>query len=109
MVSGRHTDKFKETGLTPAAALKVKCPIVLECPVNIECRIRKTIPLGSHTLFLAEVAAVQVTEALLDAKGKLRLEKGGLLSYALGQYFVLGRVIGHFGYSIRKKKSRLKP
>lgn len=107
MVSGRHIDKFKEARLTPASALKVHCPIVLECPVNIECRIQKTIPLGSHTLFLAEVIAVQVTESLLDAKGKLRLEKGGLLAYALGQYFALGRVIGRFGYSIRKKKARL--
>jgi hypothetical protein len=47
---------------------------------------------------------VQVTESLIDAKGKLRLEKGGLVAYALGQYFSLGRVIGRFGYSVRKKK-----
>ena len=108
MVSGRTTDKFKRTRLTPAKALKIHCPIVLECPMNIECRIDKSVPLGSHTLFIAEVVAVQVTDALIDGKGKLRLEKGKLLAYALGQYFTLGRVIGRFGYSIRKKKKRSK-
>jgi flavin reductase (DIM6/NTAB) family NADH-FMN oxidoreductase RutF len=103
MVSGRNIDKFEGARLTPAPALKVKCPIVLECPLNIECRISNAVALGSHTLFLAEVIAVQVTESLLDAKGKLRLEKEGLLT--LGQYFALGRVTGRFGYSIRKKKA----
>ncbi len=108
MVSGRKIDKFQQTNLTPSTALKINTPIILECPVNIECRVRKTIDLGSHTLFLAEVVAVQVTESLLDSKGKLHLEKGGLLAYALGQYFVLGRTIGRFGYSVRKKRSRKK-
>ncbi len=108
MVSGRDIDKFEQTRLTPSAALNIKCPIILECPINIECRVRKTIDLGSHTLFLSEVVAVQVTESLLDSKGKLRLEKGGLLAYALGQYFALGRTIGRFGYSVRKKRSRKK-
>ena len=77
VVSGRSEDKFAGAGLTPAPALKVGCPIVLECPLNIECRVRKSLKLGSHTLFVAEVVAVQVTAALIDAKGRLRLEKGG--------------------------------
>ncbi|RPJ75823.1 MAG: flavin reductase family protein, partial [Desulfobacteraceae bacterium] len=84
MVSGRTADKFAETGLTPAAALTVGCPIVRECPVNIECRVRRTLDLGSHSLFLAEVLAVQVDAGLVDAKGRLRLDKAGLLAFAHG-------------------------
>ena len=61
VVSGRSVDKFAGAGLTPAPALKVGCPIVLECPLNIECRVRKSLKLGSHTLFVAEVVAVQVS------------------------------------------------
>ena len=61
VVSGRDADKFAATGLTPAPALKLGCPIVAECPLNIECRVRRTMELGSHTLFLAEVVAVQVS------------------------------------------------
>jgi flavin reductase (DIM6/NTAB) family NADH-FMN oxidoreductase RutF len=102
MVSGRRFDKFAKTGLTPAPALGVKCPIVAECPINIECRVEKTLELGSHTLFLAEVAAVQVSAALVDPKGKLRLDKAGLLAFAHGEYFALGPSLGRFGFSVRK-------
>jgi flavin reductase (DIM6/NTAB) family NADH-FMN oxidoreductase RutF len=102
-VSGRDVDKFAETGLTPAKALKVRCPIITECLLNIECRVQKTLKLGSHTMFLAEVVAVQVSSTLLDTKGRLRVEKGGLLAFAHGQYFELGRCLGHFGFSVRKR------
>jgi Conserved protein/domain typically associated with flavoprotein oxygenases, DIM6/NTAB family len=102
MVSGRNVDKFADTGLTPAKALKVQCPIITECLLNIECRVQKFLKLGSHTMFVAEVVAVQVSSTLLDTKGRLRLEKGGLLAFAHGQYFELGRCLGHFGFSVRK-------
>jgi flavin reductase (DIM6/NTAB) family NADH-FMN oxidoreductase RutF len=106
MKSGRHVDKFAETGLTPGPALKVQCPIVQECPINIECKVQQTLNLGSHTLFLAEVVAVQISSTLLDAKGKLRLEKAGLLAFAVGQYFALGRSLGRFGFSVKKSKKK---
>ncbi len=106
VVSGRDADKFAESRLTPAPALKVGCPIVLECPLNIECRVRQEMELGSHTLFLAEVAAVQVSASLIDGRGRLCLEKGGLLAFAHGQYYALGRCIGRFGWSVRKRTRR---
>jgi flavin reductase (DIM6/NTAB) family NADH-FMN oxidoreductase RutF len=106
MKSGRNVDKFAETGLTPAQALKVRCPIVRECPINIECKVKQSLNLGSHTLFLAEVLAVQVSSNLLDAKGKLRLEKAGLFAFAVGQYFALGRSLGRFGFSVKKSKKK---
>lgn len=102
-VSGHDVDKFAKTGLTPAKALKVRCPIVTECLLNVECRVRKSLELGSHTMFVAEVVAVQVSSILLDKKGRLRVEKGGLLTFAHGQYFELGRYLGHFGFSVRKR------
>ncbi len=104
VASGRTVDKFAETGLTAAPALKVGCPIVLECPVNIECRVRKTLELGSHTLFVAEVVAVQVAGELVDQRGKLHLEKAGLLAFAHGEYFALGKRLGGFGFSVRKRR-----
>jgi len=60
--------------------------------------------LGSHVLFIAEVVAVQVSENLIDANGKLRLDKAGLITYVHGAYFSLGQYLGHFGFSVRKKK-----
>jgi flavin reductase (DIM6/NTAB) family NADH-FMN oxidoreductase RutF len=103
VVSGRDHDKFEKTGLTPAPALKTECPIVLECPVNIECKVVQTLELGSHVMFIAEVVAVQVSENLIDAKGKLLLEKAGLITYVHGAYHALGDYLGHFGFSVRKK------
>jgi len=77
----------------------------VESPVNIECRVKKTIPLGSHDLFLAEIVAVNVDEALIDPKGRLRLDRAGLVCYNHGEYFaLLGRALGYFGYSVRKRK-----
>jgi flavin reductase (DIM6/NTAB) family NADH-FMN oxidoreductase RutF len=109
MVSGAKVDKFAETGLTSGPSLEVGCPIVLECPINIECRVRQTLQLGSHDLFLAEVVAVQVSSHLIDEKGKFRLDQAGLLAYGLGHYYPLGRAIDHFGFSIRKKKRSAGP
>jgi flavin reductase (DIM6/NTAB) family NADH-FMN oxidoreductase RutF len=108
VVSGRDHDKFEKTGLTPAPSLHVRCPIVQECPVNIECKVTQTLKLGSHVLFIAEVVAVQVSENLLDAKGKLLLEEAGLIAYVHGAYHALGATLGHFGFSVRKKKPAAK-
>ena len=105
VVSGRSGDKFAGAGLTPAPALKVHPPIVLECPLNIECRVRQSLELGSHTMFVAEVVAVQVTAELMDGKGQFRPDRCGLLAFANGQYFTLGRRIGRFGFSVRKRRA----
>jgi len=103
MVSGRQMDKFEKSGLTPAPALEVACPIILECPVNIECKVQHELALGSHTMFVAEVLAVQVSSDMIDDKGKFRLDKAALLAYGLGHYYALGEQIDHFGFSIRKR------
>lgn len=101
--SGREVDKFKELNLTPLNASGVNAPLLAESPVNIECKVKKIIPLGSHDLFLAEVGAVNVEENLIDAEGKLQLEKADLIVYSHGHYYSLKEALGHFGYSIRKK------
>ena len=103
VVSGRDHDKFKERSLTSLPGSQVAAPLVAECPLGLECRVTQAIALGSHTLFLAEILAVQVSEELLDRSGRMQLEKAGLLAYAHGHYYELGRCLGHFGYSVRRK------
>lgn len=103
VVSGRDHDKFKERSLTPLPGSQVAAPLVAECLLGLECRVTQAIELGSHTLFLAEILAVQVSEELLDRSGRMQLEKAGLLAYAHGHYYELGRCLGHFGYSVRRK------
>lgn len=104
--SGRDCDKFRETGLTPIPAARVAAPIVAESPVNIECRVRQVIPLGSHDMFLAEVVHVQVDAALIDpSTGRFCLERACPIVYSHGEYFALGEALGHFGWSVRKRKT----
>ncbi len=106
VVSGRDVDKFAETGFTPIAVQGVSCPAVAECPVNISCKVVDSKLLGSHEMFLARIEAVTVSSALIDRTGKFRIEKTDALAYAHGTYFSLGKVLGTFGYSVRKKKPR---
>ena len=101
--SGADTDKFAACKLTPEAASQVGAPLIKESPVNIECRVKQVIPLGSHDMFLAQIVAVNVDEALVDQSGKLHLDKSGLVAYSHGEYFALGEKLGTFGYSVRKK------
>ena len=102
--SGRDVDKFAAMGLHAAPASKVGCPLLAESPVSLECKVFQCLELGSHDLFLADVVAVDVDEALLDSAGKLHLERAGLLAYAHGDYYALGKQLGKFGWSVRKKK-----
>ena len=106
--SGRDVNKFEAMGLTALPASQVGCPLVGESPVNLECKVFQQIPLGTHDLFLADVVAVNVSENLLDAAGKLHLERAGLLAYAHGQYYSLGEELGTFGWSVRKKQPPIK-
>ncbi len=102
--SGRTVDKFKAVKLTAEPASVVAVPLIAESPVNIECRVDRVIPLGSHDMFLARVVAVNVDERLIDAKGKLCLDRAGLACYNHGDYCGLGRPMGYFGYSVRRRK-----
>lgn len=101
--SGRDNDKFAQMQLTPEPASTVGCPMLLESPVSLECRVTDLLELGSHHMFLADIVAVNVEESLLDATGKLRLDRCNLLAFAHGDYYGLGERLGSFGYSVRKK------
>lgn len=104
--SGRGENKFETCRLTPTPAFKIAPPLIAECPLALECRVESVQKLGSHDMFIASIQAVAVEEALLDSAGRLQLEKAGLLAYAHGQYFELGKRVGSFGFSVRKKPPR---
>lgn len=102
--SGRDVDKFEEMRLTPLKASRVAAPLIGESPVNIECRVEQVLGLGSHHMFLASVLAVDVDESWMNEKGKLELNKAGLAVYSHGEYFALGKRLGTFGYSVKRRK-----
>ena len=92
--TGAKVDKFERCKLTRAVASEISCPIIEESPLTLECRVTDVIPMGSHDMFLADIVAVDVDESLLDEKGKLHLERAGLVAYAHGDYFELGKRLG---------------
>lgn len=100
--SGRDVDKFDFLGLTRQNASKVAAPMIGESPVNIECRVTQCLELGSHHMFLAEIAAVHASEAYLDEKGKFHLEYAEPVVYSHGAYCDLKQSLGTFGYSVKK-------
>ncbi len=101
--SGRDVDKFACLGLTKEKASQVEAPLLAESPVNIECRVTEQKALGSHDLFLAKVLCVHADEAYMDAAGRFDLARAKPIVYDHGSYYGLGRALGHFGYSVKKK------
>ena len=107
--SGRDVDKWKEMNLHQEQADTLEySPLILESPVNIECKVVEIKELGSHHMFLANVTAVHADEAYLNEQNKFELNNTGLLAYSHGEYLGLGKKLGTFGYSIRKKAKRNK-
>ncbi|MBQ8612238.1 MAG: flavin reductase family protein [Oscillospiraceae bacterium] len=103
--SGRDHQKFTEMGLTAEPCSLVNAPQIGECPITLECKVCQIIPMGSHDMFLADIVAVNVDDSLLDESGALHMERAGLVAYAHGQYFALGKSLGHFGFSVKKKST----
>ena len=102
--SGRDVDKAAETRLRYIPAEKMNtAPAVAGAPASLSCRVTRVIELGSHDMFLGEVAAVMVRKDLVDEKGGLHLEKAGLIAYSHGLYQRLGEVLGFYGWSVARK------
>ena len=103
--SGRDYDKFSEMKLTKEKASVVAAPMIGESPVNIECKVREVKEFGSHHMFLADVVAVHVDDQYMNENQKFELGMAELLTYSHGEYYDLGKQIGTFGYSVKKKKT----
>ena len=104
--SGRDVDKFKEMKLTKEKADFVKVPMIAESPVSIECKVRQVLELGSHHMFLADVLAVHADPQYMDEKKKFHLNDAKPLVYSHGEYLGIGKKLGTFGYSVKKKKKK---
>ena len=105
--SGRDENKWEAMGLTPMRTEHVKAPIIAESPLSICCRVRQVVELGSHDMFLADVVGIEADERYIDPEtGKFSLDKARPIVYSHGEYFSLGKMLGHFGWSVRKKKTK---
>jgi len=104
--SGRDIDKWKVMKIEQLPSKVVAAPSVKESPVCIECKVENILELGSHHMFIAKVVAVNVDGKYMDEKNKFDLTKAGMVVYNHGEYIGLSKVLGTFGYSVKKKKTR---
>ncbi|HZX44702.1 MAG TPA: flavin reductase family protein [Candidatus Nanoarchaeia archaeon] len=68
--SGRHIDKFKESGLTKEEADSIDCCRIREAAAYAECEVVNEIETGDHTLFIGKVLSSKV-----KTDGKRLLQK----------------------------------
>jgi flavin reductase (DIM6/NTAB) family NADH-FMN oxidoreductase RutF len=105
--SGSEFNKFREMNLTPLPSTKLKAPMIKESPVNIECIVREIKELGTHHMFISDVVAVNADEGLYNEEtGQFRLDASGMLCYLHGRYYLTGKHVGKFGFSVQKKKKK---
>lgn len=108
--SGKNTDKFKEMNLEIEPCSQVKAPMLKKAPVSLECKVIEVKSFGTHDMFMAEIVNVNIDDKYLEDDNRLALEKAGLLVFAHGHYYTMGRDLGAFGFSVDKtKENKTKP
>ncbi len=104
LVSGRNTDKFTASKLTPVRSELVDAPYVDEFPVIIECRLLHIFEIGLHTQFIGEVVDIKAEDSLLGEKGMPDILKMKPLIFDPGttSYYGIGGFVGK-AFSIGKE------
>jgi flavin reductase (DIM6/NTAB) family NADH-FMN oxidoreductase RutF len=107
--TGAKVDKWEKCGFTKVKSNEVMTPTIAESPLALECRVTEVIPMGSHDVFMADIVSVSCDEKIMDEKGRICLDRAGLLAYAHGEYFTLGERVGRFGFSTDKPGGKSDP
>lgn len=104
--SGRNEDKLTAKKLIAEPCTKISAPQIEQSRITLECKVFDVIPQGTHDIFLADILAVNIDKSLLDERGRLKIEQAGLMAYAHGTYFALGKKVGTFGFSCKQKRTK---
>lgn len=87
----KGVNEFEKAGFTMLKSDLVQPPRVAEAPVQFECVVNEVIPLGdSHgagNLILAEIKRIHISEAILDAEGKIDQQKIDLVARLGGDWY----------------------
>jgi len=103
IATGRTTDKFSSTGLTPVKSTIVNAPYIEEYPMILECRLLQTVEIGSHTQLIGEILDVKADQSVLTEDGMPDIEKVMPICFSPAKvgYFGLGKKLGK-AFSIGK-------
>lgn len=107
LVSGKNTDKFKNTGLTPVRSEVVDAPYVVEFPLVIECKVLQTLEIGLHTQFIGEIMDIKIEEEAINPEGRPMMERIAPFVFGAGirEYWSLDTIIGK-SFDIGKKYTK---
>jgi flavin reductase (DIM6/NTAB) family NADH-FMN oxidoreductase RutF len=110
IASGRDTDKWQTTGLTPERSELVDAPYVAEFPLVLECRLIHKLELGLHTRFIGEIVDVKAEESVLGKDRSIDIERMDAFFYISGNrtYYRLGPYLGKahsIGAGLQKKRT----
>ncbi|MBN1902675.1 flavin reductase, partial [Candidatus Sumerlaeota bacterium] len=104
LVSGRDTNKFKDTNLTPVKSNLVDAPYIKEFPLVLECNLLHAYEIGLHTMFVGEIKDVKADKSVLSEGDLIDMEKLKPIIYLPkdSNYYKTGEKIGK-GFSIGKE------
>ena len=104
--SGRNTDKFEETGLTPIKSMIVDAPYIEEFSMVLECNVIHFYEIGLHTQFIGEIKDVKVNEDVLTEDGDPDIAKIRPLIFCpnVGEYRSVGESVAKAFQAGREKK-----
>jgi flavin reductase (DIM6/NTAB) family NADH-FMN oxidoreductase RutF len=77
--SGRKVDKFKAFGLTPAAASRVKAPLIDECYASLECKVVDAKLVAKYCFFILEVLKAWIDTSRKDPRTIHHLGRGAFM------------------------------
>ena len=95
-VSGRDTEKFKVTGLTPVKSTLVEAPYIREFPLVAECRVIDIVEVGSHTMFIGEIMDIKSDSSILSKEDYPAIEKLNPFVFSPGasRFYGIGPTLG---------------
>ncbi|MCP4268504.1 MAG: flavin reductase family protein [Candidatus Brocadiaceae bacterium] len=104
IATGKNTDKFAATGLTPVKSDLVDAPYVKEFPLVIECEMIHNVEVGLHTLFVGEIKDIKTDESMLNEDGVPGIERVSPILFApeIRSYHSIGKTLGK-AFSIGKE------
>ena len=104
LASGKDTDKFAVTGLTPVKSEFVDAPYIKEFPFILECEVIHVYEIGLHTQFIGKVMDIKAEEDILGERNKTIIEKLKPFLYVPDSrgYYGFGELLGR-GFSSGKE------
>ena len=111
IASGRDSEKFLATNLTPVKSELVDAPYVKEFPMVLECKLINVIEIGLHTEFIGEIVDVKAHKEVLGKNNLPDVEKIKPLIWSLSNmsYRKVGEHVGEsfsIGKQLNEKKKR---